>query len=71
MKAKFRKERQAIQDFEKRLEQGESSKKMGTLTRWISLKRKTDKNNQVVKNEKLDKTFLYKRVNMSSCLSVL
>ena len=53
MKAKFRKERQAIQDFEKRLEQGESSKKMGTLTRWISLKRKTDKNNQVVETEKI------------------
>ena len=53
MKGKFRKERQAIQDFEKRLEQGESSKKMGTLTRWISLKRKTDKNNQVVETEKI------------------
>jgi hypothetical protein len=48
----LRKEKQAIQDFEKKLGEGESKKKMGTLTRWITLKRKTDKNNQVCKNKR-------------------
>ena len=44
----FRKEKRAIEEFEKRTGgEGGKAKGVGTLTSWINLKRETEKNNQV------------------------